>query len=316
MEANVRPLDVEKDFPRVAELMTRVETKPVTVEILQDREKKWSEQDLRHRLVATDADGNIIAYAQAHHRDYEKPGYFRLWVIVEPLHSRQGLGSRLTAELEAFANQHEATRLSVTLRDNDRAAQGFAERRGFRTERHIFESALELTAFDPAPFAGIREEVEASGLHFFSFADTDGSEAAQRKLYDLNTITGYDQPGGEDEPARPFEQFAKDVFGGYWFRPDGQIFAAEGEHWVGMAAVGEIAPGVMYNMHTGVLREYRGRKIAQALKLLALDFCRKHQASSIRTNNDSRNAPMLAINHKLGYRPEPGWHILLKDISK
>jgi hypothetical protein len=35
----------------------------------------------------------------------------------------------------------------------------------------------------------------------------------------------------------------------------------------------------------------------------------------IRTNNDSRNAPMLAINRKMGYQPEPGWHLLLKDIA-
>ena len=42
-----------------------------------------------------------------------------------------------------------------------------------------------------------------------------------------------------------------------------------------MAAVGEVSPGRMCNMHTGVHRDYRGRKLAQALKLLAIEFCRK-----------------------------------------
>lgn len=33
-------------------------------------------------------------------------------------------------------------------------------------------------------------------------------------------------------------------------------------------------------------------------------------ASITRTNNDSRNAPMLAINQKWGYQPQPGKYYL------
>ena len=32
---------------------------------------------------------------------------------------------------------------------------------------------------------------------------------------------------------------------------------------------------------------------------------------SIRTNNDSENAPILTVNRKLGYVPEPGFYTLL-----
>jgi hypothetical protein len=28
----------------------------------------------------------------------------------------------------------------------------------------------------------------------------------------------------------------------------------------------------------------------------------------LRTDNDSQNAPILAINKKLGYKAEPGWY--------
>jgi len=68
-------------------------------------------------------------------------------------------------------------------------------------------------------------------------------------------------------------------------------------------------------MHTGVLKEYRGRKIALALKLLAIRFARACGATYIRTNNDSQNAPILAINEKLGYKPQQGLFRCLKELS-
>ena len=70
----------------------------------------------------------------------------------------------------------------------------------------------------------------------------------------------------------------------------------------------------MFNAFNGVRREYRGRGIALALKLLAIDFCRRSGAARIRTNNDSENAPMLAINRRLGYVPEPGWYVLRREV--
>ena len=66
-------------------------------------------------------------------------------------------------------------------------------------------------------------------------------------------------------------------------------------------------------MHTGVFKEYRGRKIALALKLLATRYARLLGATFIRTNNDSQNAPILAINKKMGYTPEPGWFKWVKE---
>jgi hypothetical protein len=50
--------------------------------------------------------------------------------------------------------------------------------------------------------------------------------------------------------------------------------------------------------------------LTQALKLLAIRCARRcarrYGAVYIRTHNDSENAPILAINRKLGYQPRPG----------
>ena len=77
-----------------------------------------------------------------------------------------------------------------------------------------------------------------------------------------------------------------------------------------MAAVGELRPGVLHNLTTNVYPEYRKRGIATALKILTIRFARQQRMQVIRTGNDSTNASMLAINRKLGYKPEPGCYVL------
>jgi hypothetical protein len=55
--------------------------------------------------------------------------------------------------------------------------------------------------------------------------------------------------------------------------------------------------------------------VAQALKLLAIRCARRYGAVYIRTHNDSENAPMLAINRKLGYQPQPGLYRYTLDLT-
>jgi predicted GNAT superfamily acetyltransferase len=101
-----------------------------------------------------------------------------------------------------------------------------------------------------------------------------------------------------------------------WFRPAGQILAADGDQFVGLSAVGYFEQSnSCYNLMTGVLASHRGRKIAQALKLRSIQFAKAIGAAYIRTNNDSENAAMLAINRKLGYVPKPGIYRLYNRLK-
>ena len=111
--------------------------------------------------------------------------------------------------------------------------------------------------------------------------------------------------------------FSKNVFDASWFRADTQILASHGDRWVGLSAIGIYpADKHAYNAFTGVLREYRGRGLAQALKLKTILLARKESMRYIRTHNDSKNAPMLAINRKLGYQPEPGMYRILCSLDQ
>jgi len=71
----------------------------------------------------------------------------------------------------------------------------------------------------------------------------------------------------------------------------------------------------MYHEYTGVLPEYRGRRIALSLKLLAVRTAQACGAPYLRTHNDSMNGPMLRINRDLiGFRAEPGYYKMVLGL--
>ncbi len=313
-----RPLNLETDVARFAELRSVLSPKPITAQQILEWEEHFPRDAIHRRVVAADARGVIVGYNNATHLPFMLPHSFWIEAVVASEFRRQGIGARLAQRDDAlaFARTQGATRLECEMRDHEPAWLKFAQARGFGIDRHIFDSTLDLAAFDETRFAGVIEAVQAQGIRFLTLADAGNTEANQRKLYELNKRNSLDIPGSEGTFPR-FEDFRKFVFESSWFRADGQILAADGERWVGLGAVGYFAnTNSTCNMHTGVLKEYRGRQIALALKLLAIRYSRACGAARLRTDNDSQNAPILAINRKLGYQPEPGVYRCLRNVPK
>ena len=312
----IRPLNFETDLPRVAEIINQIDLEPVTVAQLREWWTRETEGEICRRVVLTGPDGVIAAYGMTRRQPWDKPGRFWLVIKVDEAQRRQGFGGRLYDHLTGFALDQGAASFETEVRDNFPEGLRFAEQRGFYIRRHNFESVLRLADFDETPFAGVIEAVEASGIRFSSLAEMGDTEAARRRLYAINRRLAYDIPGYDNEVA-PFEEFDRFVFQASWYRPEGQIVALDGEQMVGLAAVGYFPEtNSLYNMFTGVDPAYRGRHIVLALKLLTIRLARQYGADYIRTNNDSDNAPMLAINRKLGYQPVPGLYWMTKILSE
>ena len=76
--------------------------------------------------------------------------------------------------------------------------------------------------------------------------------------------------------------------------------------WAGRAwACPAACPGVGYHNMTGVRRAWRGRGVAGALKRATIAWAIAKGLDVLETENDEANAPMRAINRRLGYRPLP-----------
>ncbi len=311
----IRPLDIGGDLEWLAGLGNQWRSEPISCAYLQE----WLEHKGPGRVcrlaVALTAQGERAGYSECIHETWDPAGQFSLWVQVDPRYAGQGIGARLYAEGLACAYQQGAACLTSEVKDDAPTSLEFAARRGFSIDRHIFESVLDLDAFRFTPELLALEEGLAGKLRIVSLADLGYTLEARRQLYAINRDTALDIPGRE-ENFLPYEEFEQLVMGADWFNPAGQFLASFDGQWAGMAAVRLIpATRGAYNLMTGVLPEFRGRKIAQALKLHAIRYAQTHGALTMRTNNDSLNMPMLAINRKLGYLPRPGIFKLRANIS-
>ncbi|MBZ0310603.1 MAG: GNAT family N-acetyltransferase [Anaerolineae bacterium] len=304
----------DEDYPRIADLISATEPEPVTADTLREWDERKSAGMVRRRTVAVDDNGQVVGYSIVQRHNWDKDGQIYMWVTVDSACRHQGIGTRLYEDGVQLARQHGVTQIKSEVRENCAEGQHFAEKRGFQIHRHIFESTIDLRMFDESPFVGIIESVQASGIRFFTLADNN-DDAARRQLHAINRQVVLDIPGYEND-FPDYETFSNVILKGSWFRPEGQIMAADGDRIIGLGAVGYIAASnSMYNLITGVLPAYRGRKIALALKLMTIRYAKQAGAAYIRTNNDSENAPMLAVNRKLGYVSEPGVYSLRKTLE-
>ena len=305
MPLTIRTADPAADYPAVAALYNAVSTDRITVDDLRANDARTGPDEVRRRFVA-DRDGRVVAYGYVLRADYDLPGHFWTWLTVADDVRREGIGARLYGEALAFARTCGATALHSEVSESFPEAQRFAQVRGFTLEGHLFESVLALGAFDMRAHAGLLGRAEAGGIRVFSLAEGGNMPGLRRQLYEVNYRGVLDDPGHGRASWLSFEEFSA-ITDAPWFQPEGQILAADGDAVVGLSAVTyDASTNTANQLMTAVERAYRGRGIAQALKLRAIEYALACGATSIRTRNDLANAPMLAVNYKLGFRPEPG----------
>jgi len=310
---SIRTFNPATDYPRHVEIINTIEEEPVTVTLLQNWDSLRPPENPYRRIVAVDATNRVIAVADCLQPQFRAVGDFNMHVLVDPAFKGHGLGSRLFEQMCQFAEECGSYRLFSQVRDDQPEALRFAEQRKFVVDRHIFDSILDVTAFDESPYTGVIEAIEATGISFTTLAAVGDSPENRQKLFALNHETAKDIPG-ENPFFVNFDALQKVLFDSPMAVLDGITVAVEGDTWIGFAALMRDTDDVLGHFMTGVSRAYRGRKIALALKLLAIRYARR-SAKRLITNNDEANAPMLAINRKLGYKQLPGRYTLILTLK-
>jgi GNAT superfamily N-acetyltransferase len=244
------------------------------------------------------------------------PQRFRIGLTVDADFRCRGVGSALyDAVLHAVA-PYEPISLRTTVREDKTSGAAFARNRGFVETMRFWESVLDVAAFDFTPFAAARQRFADAGYTIRTAADLANDEQRDQKLYALWRDLQQDVPRPEPLTLQPFEEFQKrwsnaamltdayfvalDADGGYM--GSSNLWARESGDW--------LQTGL-----TGVRREYRRRGIALALKLEAIAYARARSVPRIRTDNESNNVPMLAINERLGFQREPAWVSFLLEMQ-
>jgi GNAT superfamily N-acetyltransferase len=292
---------------------------PTTAALLQHRDAARDPQYLFQRLVVTRNDAPV-AVGEYGETDWSyQPGKYFVSIAVHPDHERRGIGAALYDAILAALSQQErepVLLVSETQEDKPQAIR-FLEGRGFQQVMRWIISELDLAAFDPSPWGGLQEKVQAQGVRVLSLSELMARDSAwQQQMWDLDWVLALDEPSPAPPTRLPLERFVQQFYDAPDFLPQGEFVALEGECYIGTS-------GLRYNLadprklqtgFTGVVRSHRRRGIATALKLRTIDYALRAGAQSIRTGNEENN-PMYQINVGLGFEKVTAWLAYEKPVG-
>lgn len=231
------------------------------------------------------------------------PDYHDYWasIVVRPDARRQGVGSALLATVSDVAAAAGKTGLQLRAWEHRPEGIAFLEHRGF--------SELERARMVRLPLAGLARPIVAppDGIRLTTLAEHPDLVA---QVHDIALEAFDDIPGG-DEPmaAGDLAEFrARDID-----RPgipaDGFFVAVDDATGAAVAYASLLflpaSTTVAWHDMTAVRRAYRGRGLATVLKQATIAWAIDHGLEALETGNDVENAPMRAVNARLGYAPLP-----------
>lgn len=232
--------------------------------------------DGTERLVA-ELDGSIVAGAPSGvHGDGS--GWF--WIGVDAAHRRRGIGTALYDRIESRLG---ARLLRTSANDED--GRRFLERRGFARTNVLTVLRLDVSDLPEATV----------GTLPLTAVDIDSI----RRLY----AEGHDDVPSES-PRAPFTdtRFEREVVDAELFDREISSVVVENRKTVAFTLVlANRENGRAETQMTAVRRDHRGRGLAYAVKLGSLHRARAAGIRTMLTANDVGNAPMLAVNRKLGF---------------
>lgn len=224
---------------------------------------------------------------------------------------KRGIGGMLYEKALDFARARGAKRMITSFREwtPQEPAISFLQKRGFAEQERETPSFLDLMAWDAVPYAAALAQAEAYGAELFTLAEAGDTDENRRRYYDLEVPLIYDIPRRDEQPftMEPYDDWLRFVVERPEWRPDLVLLAVKDGQWIGECHVVPKleAPHVGMQWLTGVLKDHRGHGLATALKVRTYELSREAGVTVMTTENHEDNAPMLAINRKFGFQPEP-----------
>lgn len=236
-----------------------------------------------------ESDGRLIGWAAAYRNiKASEPDHGEISLLhVHPDHRRRGAGDALFAAARQHLEQIGVRRVRTWARTE---SLDFARRHGFEPSREVRYSALHLgllPAVPPVP----------DGVRLLPVSDLD-----PRHLYVADVAATADEPGDVRPGTVSYESWRYDVWDDSGLDRDTSTAAMIGADVVAFSLAMRDGDRMWSDM-TATVPQHRGRGLAHLVKSAVLRRAAETGVRVAYTSNDSSNAPMLAVNARLGYRP-------------
>jgi GNAT superfamily N-acetyltransferase len=218
---------------------------------------------------------------------------YRIDVAVAPARQRAGIGAALLAHIIAAADAASARTIQARSDASDDASLGFLRRRGFDETTRMHHLVLVLAEARHAEHRGVLDRLAGDGIAIVTLADfVARSEDGLAAYVDLMIAVRDGWP--DPDPDRPGDPPTVIDWGEVV-----RARQAEDVHAIVAEQRGRLV-GFTGALGTGVRPDVRGRGIATALKVAAIDAAIGRGESTLATASGSE--VMRHINEKLGFR--------------
>ena len=284
-----RELDLAADAGPFVDLLLATHPWAVTNETEWQHRRSAIPERARLFTRVAEEDGTIVGAVEARLEFFGSGDIAYLSVRVRPSHQNRGIGSELY-DLGFEHVRSVGARQVTSLFEESDAAVEFARRRGWREAR-----AETLALLDPRTVTETPDPtVDVQPAH----------ELDPRELHRIDEEATRDMPAFEVVEEIPYEDWCNFIWDSPLFTRDGSFGAVVDGRVASISFLfADVAIGRGMNMFTGTSREHRGRGLALAVKLATTNWAAANGVTQIVTMNDETNAPMLAVNRRLGYVP-------------
>ncbi len=277
-------------------------------EVLRDEETLAPE--LQRIIFVAQAADEIVGVAVANRTagSYH-PMKYMLEMGVSKDFRKQGIGSSLYQTVFDHLADLGLLSISCQVSEANEAGLEFAARRGYAEQKRNFISALDLSTFSPSNF-----DQPIDGLEIKSLEQLDSPEVREQ-WFDFFTIVRQDVPRTAPPTPLTFDFFETQIVQEPDLVRSATLFAFKDGQIVGFTAGFHDHENDHFDQWlTATHRNYRGKGIALALKIAQATEIKRLGIATIKTDNDTRNKPMLAINDKLGFVRQPAVLSLSRDF--
>ena len=292
---------------------------PESVEEMRHRDESFDHtRFFRQRIVAVEGDTLVGSVAFGHRPSRFHPDRYSFDLFVRPESRRRGHGTALYDVAIAALRERSALAATGGVKESMTDGLAFFTKRGWAEVKRDWESRLRVAGFDFGRFASAGDRVAREGIRLTTFAEEERRDPdAERKAYEMIDEVRRDVPGTDAATDESFEDWRKHWILSPTFIPDATFIAIDGNgRWLGVSNLERQVtdPTFVWQGLTGVRRDARGRGVAMALKLRTVEYAQRLGVDHIKTWNDQRNRPMLAINEAMGFEKQPAWIAIEKRL--
>ena len=222
----------------------------------------------------------------------------------------RGLGRLLLDRLLDQTQQWGLPGAGTDVDDRDSGSLDVVRRWGFDVAAHHRESVLDLRQLDVVGCERAVGEAERQGYRFVEVSTDDPAfETMYEHLVPL-LMSSPDNDTAEEPLPLPLVR-------GLTTGAPPMLAVYDGDTLAGLTLLMPRERDEALNtMFTGVVPEHRQRGLATALKAEHALRARASGHTRIFTQNMDGNAPILAANDRLGFRPDSGYYELVIDLTR